>query len=67
MMTGLIGGVPPLQAIKFQLLVVFIHTTATIMSLIATYLSYNQFFNVRHQLVARNSALNAPDKEDEDK
>ncbi|MQS33984.1 ABC transporter permease, partial [Escherichia coli] len=29
MMTGLIiGGVPPLQAIKFQLLVVFIHTTA---------------------------------------
>ncbi|HFJ5106957.1 TPA: iron export ABC transporter permease subunit FetB [Staphylococcus aureus] len=56
MMTGLIiGGVPPLQAIKFQLLVVFIHTTATIMSaLIATYLSYGQFFNARHQLVARN-------------
>ncbi|WRN62088.1 iron export ABC transporter permease subunit FetB [Staphylococcus aureus] len=55
MMTGLIiGGVPPLQAIKFQLLVVFIHTTATIMSaLIATYLSYGQFFNARHQLVAR--------------
>lgn len=51
MMTGLIiGGVPPLQAIKFQLLVVFIHTTATIMSaLIATYLSYGQFFNARHQ------------------
>ncbi|HCZ9467288.1 ABC transporter permease [Staphylococcus aureus] len=57
MMTGLIiGGVPPLQAIKFQLLVVFIHTTATIMSaLIATYLSYGQFFNARHQLVARNA------------
>ncbi|SCS24097.1 ABC transporter permease [Staphylococcus aureus] len=57
MMTGLIiGGVPPLQAIKFQLLVVFIHTTATIMSaLIATYLSYGQFFNPRHQLVARNT------------
>lgn len=57
MMTGLIiGGVPPLQAIKFQLLVVFIHTTATIMSaLIATYLSYDQFFNARHQLVARNT------------
>lgn len=53
MMTGLIiGGV----AIKFQLLVVFIHTTATIMSaLIATYLSYGQFFNARHQLVARNT------------
>ena len=45
-----------LQAIKFQLLVVFIHTTATIMSaLIATYLSYGQFFNARHQLVARNT------------
>ncbi|HFE6581721.1 TPA: iron export ABC transporter permease subunit FetB [Staphylococcus aureus] len=57
MMTGLIiGGVPPLQAIKFQLLVVFIHTTATIMSaLIATYLSYGQFFNARHQLVAINT------------
>ncbi|HEK7228626.1 TPA: iron export ABC transporter permease subunit FetB [Staphylococcus aureus] len=57
MMTGLIiGGVPPLQAIKFQLLVVFIHTTATIVSaLIATYLSYGQFFNARHQLVARNT------------
>ncbi|HCZ9457274.1 TPA: iron export ABC transporter permease subunit FetB [Staphylococcus aureus] len=57
MMTCLIiGGVPPLQAIKFQLLVVFIHTTATIMSaLIATYLSYGQFFNARHQLVARNT------------
>ncbi|EOB7060418.1 iron export ABC transporter permease subunit FetB [Staphylococcus aureus] len=57
MMTGLIiDGVPPLQAIKFQLLVVFIHTTATIMSaLIATYLSYGQFFNARHQLVARNT------------
>ncbi|EOB7356437.1 TPA: iron export ABC transporter permease subunit FetB [Staphylococcus aureus] len=57
MMTGLIiGGVSPLQAIKFQLLVVFIHTTATIMSaLIATYLSYGQFFNARHQLVARNT------------
>lgn len=57
MMTGLIiGGVPPLQATKFQLLVVFIHTTATIMSaLIATYLSYGQFFNARHQLVARNT------------
>ncbi|HCX9038496.1 TPA: iron export ABC transporter permease subunit FetB [Staphylococcus aureus] len=57
MMTGLIiGGVPPLQAIKFQLLVVFIHTTATTMSaLIATYLSYGQFFNARHELVARNT------------
>ena len=57
MMTGLIiGGVPPLQAIKFQLLVVFIHTTATIMSaLIATYLSYGQYVNARHQLIARTT------------
>lgn len=48
----------PLQAIKFQLLVVFIHTTATIMSaLIATYLSYGQFFNARHQLVARTTNI----------
>lgn len=59
MMTGLIiGGVPPLQAIKFQLLVVFIHTTATIMSaLIATYLSYGQFFNARDQLISRNTDI----------
>lgn len=60
MMTGLIiGGTPPLEAVKFQLLVVFIHTTATIMSaLIATYLSYGQFFNARHQLIARDSDVN---------
>ncbi|AVO01339.1 iron export ABC transporter permease subunit FetB [Staphylococcus simulans] len=53
MMTGMIiSGVDPLQAIKFQLLVVFIHTTATITTaLIATYLSYKQFFNHRHQLI----------------
>ncbi|EKU47799.1 ABC transporter permease [Staphylococcus massiliensis] len=52
MMTGLIiAGVPPLEAIKFQLMVVFIHTTATIMcALCATYLSYRQFFNERHQV-----------------
>lgn len=56
MMTGLIiGGVEPLQAAKFQLMVVFIHTTATIMSaLIATYLSYKQFFNHRDQLISRH-------------
>lgn len=56
MMTGLIiGGVEPLQAVKFQLMVVFIHTTATIMSaLIATYLSYKQFFNHRDQLISRH-------------
>ncbi|SCT52386.1 ABC transporter permease [Staphylococcus caeli] len=56
MMTGLIiGGVEPLEAVKFQLMVVFIHTTATIMSaLIATYLSYKQFFNHRDQLIGRH-------------
>ncbi|MGP5092454.1 ABC transporter permease [Staphylococcus equorum] len=56
MMTGLIiGGVDPLEAVKFQLMVVFIHTTATIMSaLIATYLSYKQFFNHRNQLIGRH-------------
>ncbi|WP_169710800.1 ABC transporter permease [Staphylococcus lutrae] len=53
MMTGMIiAGVPPMQAIKFQLMVVFIHTTATIVSaLVATYLMYRQFFNPRHQLI----------------
>lgn len=64
MMSGLIiSGVDPLQAIKFQLLVVFILTTATIMTaLIATYLSYKQFFNSRHQLIG--SMLD--DKQDDD-
>ncbi|ADC86683.1 iron export ABC transporter permease subunit FetB [Staphylococcus lugdunensis] len=59
MMTGLIiGGTPPLEAVKFQLLVVFVHTTSTVMSaLIATYLSYGQFFNARHQLVARDNDI----------
>ncbi|UXR78916.1 MULTISPECIES: iron export ABC transporter permease subunit FetB [unclassified Staphylococcus] len=56
MMTGLIiAGVPPLEAIKFQLMVVFIHTTATIISaFVSTYLSYRQFFNHRHQLIQMN-------------
>src|SRR5699024_3877332 len=48
----IIGGLAPVEAVKFELMVVFIHTTATIMSaLIATYLSYRQFFNQRDQLI----------------
>ncbi|WP_260854301.1 ABC transporter permease [Staphylococcus epidermidis] len=42
----------PLQPIKFQFLLLFIHTTPTIISpLIPTYITYPQFFNPPHQLI----------------
>lgn len=52
MMTGLIlGGVPPMEAIKFQIMVTFmILSSASISTLIATYLCYKDFFNNRKQL-----------------
>lgn len=52
MMTGLIlGGASPLEAIKFQILVTFmILSSASIATLIATYLCYKHFFYDRKQL-----------------
>lgn len=52
MMTGLIlGGVSPLVAIKFQIMVTFmILSSSSIATLIATYLCYKDFFNKRMQL-----------------
>ena len=52
MMTGLIlAGTPPLLAIKFQIMVTFmILSAASIATLLAGYLAYQQFFNQRHQL-----------------
>ncbi|WP_186364892.1 ABC transporter permease, partial [Staphylococcus hominis] len=48
----IIPAIPPLQPIKFQLLLLFIHTTPTIISpFIPTYLTYPQFFNAPHQLL----------------
>ena len=52
MMTGLIlGGVSPLVAVKFQIMVTFMILSSTSLSvMIATYLSYKKFFNDRKQL-----------------
>jgi putative ABC transport system permease protein len=53
MMTGLIlAGVSPLDAIKYQIMVVFmILSTTTISSVIAVYLTYKVFYNERKQLI----------------
>ncbi len=53
MMTGLIlAGVSPLDAIKYQIMVVFmILSTTTISSVIAIYLTYKVFYNERKQLI----------------
>ncbi len=52
MMTGLIlAGAPPMEAIKYQIMVTFmLLSTTSISSFIACYLSYRNFFNNRKQL-----------------
>lgn len=52
MMTGLIlGGVSPLIAIRFQIMVTFMILSSTsISTMMATYMSYKDFFNDRKQL-----------------
>lgn len=53
MMTGLIlAGTSPIQAIKFQIMVTFMLSSATtIAAFICCYLSYKKFFNDRKQLI----------------
>lgn len=53
MMTGLIlAGAPPMEAIKYQIMVTFMMmSTTSISSVMACYLSYRGFFNERKQLV----------------
>jgi putative ABC transport system permease protein len=53
MMTGLIlAGTPPVEAIKYQIVVTFmLLSTTAISSFIACYLSYKGFFNERKQLI----------------
>ncbi|MGI1658705.1 MAG: ABC transporter permease [Desulfitobacterium sp.] len=53
MMTGLIlAGAPPMEAIKYQIMVTFmLLSTTSISSFIACYLSYQGFFNERKQLI----------------
>ncbi|MGL4452654.1 MAG: ABC transporter permease [Sarcina sp.] len=55
MMTGLIlGGVSPIEAIKFQIMVTFMLISATSLSIIiVTYISYKSFFNERKQLIQK--------------
>ena len=52
MMTGLIlAGLPPVEAIKYQIMVTFMSLATTSMaSFIACYLAYKGFFNERQQL-----------------
>lgn len=54
MMTGLIlAGTPPMEAIKYQIMVTFmLLSTTSISSFIACYLSYRRFFNSRKQLIS---------------
>lgn len=53
MMTGLIlAGTSPIMAIKFQIMVTFmILSSASISTMIATYLAYKSFYNQRGQLI----------------
>jgi putative ABC transport system permease protein len=53
MMTGLIlAGVSPIEAIKYQIMVVFmLLSTTAISSSIACFLYYKKFFNTRNQLL----------------
>jgi putative ABC transport system permease protein len=53
MMTGLIlAGTPPMEAIKYQIMVTFmLLSTTSISSFIGCYLSYKRFFNNRKQLI----------------
>lgn len=53
MMTGLIlAGTPPLEAIKYQIMVTFmLLSTTSIASFLACYMSYIRFFNSRKQLI----------------
>ncbi|GME41994.1 MULTISPECIES: iron export ABC transporter permease subunit FetB [unclassified Pantoea] len=52
MMSGLIfAGIDPLKAIKYQIMVTFMLIgTASLSTIIAVWLSYRQFYNVRAQL-----------------
>lgn len=53
MMTGLIfAGVDPLVAIRYQIVITFLMLgISSISSIIASYLTYKQFFNEHHQLI----------------
>jgi putative ABC transport system permease protein len=56
MMTGLIlGGVDPINAVKYQILVTFmLASTVAISCFCVTFLTYRKFFTPYHQLIANN-------------
>lgn len=53
MMTGLIiGGVSPVEAVKYQVVVMFMITSAvSLTSMMVAFFAYRKFFTERHQLV----------------
>ncbi|MDF7680108.1 iron export ABC transporter permease subunit FetB [Enterobacteriaceae bacterium ESL0689] len=53
MMSGLIfAGIDPVKAIKYQIMVTFmLLSTASLSTIIASYLTYRHFFNARDQLI----------------
>jgi putative ABC transport system permease protein len=53
MMTGLIiGGATPVEAVKYQILVLFMLTTAvSLTAMTVGFFAYRKFFTERHQLV----------------
>lgn len=55
MMTGLIlAGTPPIEAVKYQIMVTFMMlSTTSISSFLACYLAYKNFFNERKQLIIK--------------
>lgn len=57
MMTGLIlAGTPPMEAIKYQLMVTFmLMSTTSISSFLACFFSYRNFFNDRMQLKGKST------------
>lgn len=57
MMTGLIlAGTPPLEAIRYQIMVTFMLLSCTsISSFLACYMTYKKFFNNRKQLIKNNN------------
>lgn len=57
MMSGqIIGGADPIQAVQFQILIIFaLLTTATLSSILIGFLSYPTLFNERMQLLKSNN------------
>ncbi len=53
MMTGqLLSGIPPMQAVKYQIVIMFLIATATAMGTVGVvFLAFHKLFNARHQFL----------------